>query len=149
MIGYSETADGSASPLMYRASEAHPRCLGHPGSHRRIIIALSPLMRRTTSMASGDKERPRAEYDGAKRNRGPKLNMAVDTLGHLLALHVTPANVDDRAKVGKLARLTRVMVKAARGALTKAQYAVVEAAAAPNCTAGDSLCLTNRHGLDE
>jgi transposase len=29
--------------------------------------------------------------------------MAVDTLGHLLALHVTPANVDDRAEVGKLA----------------------------------------------
>jgi hypothetical protein len=29
--------------------------------------------------------------------------MAVDTLGHLLALHVTPANVDNRAEVGKLA----------------------------------------------
>jgi hypothetical protein len=29
--------------------------------------------------------------------------MAVDTLGHLLALHVTPANFDDRAQVGKLA----------------------------------------------
>jgi general stress protein YciG len=29
--------------------------------------------------------------------------MAVDTLGHLLALHVTPANSDDRAEVGKLA----------------------------------------------
>jgi transposase len=29
--------------------------------------------------------------------------MAIDTLGHLLALHVTPANVDDRAEVGKLA----------------------------------------------
>jgi hypothetical protein len=29
--------------------------------------------------------------------------MAVDTLGHLLALQLTPANVDDRAVVGKLA----------------------------------------------
>jgi transposase len=29
--------------------------------------------------------------------------MAVDTLSHLLAVHVTPANVDDRAEVGKLA----------------------------------------------
>ena len=28
--------------------------------------------------------------------------MAVDTLGHLLALHVTPANVDDRAEIGRL-----------------------------------------------
>lgn len=46
---------------------------------------------------------PRAGYDGSKRKRGSKLHMAVDTLGHLLALHVTPANVDDRAEVGKLA----------------------------------------------
>ena len=46
---------------------------------------------------------PRAGYDGAKRKRGSKLHMAVDTLGHLLALHVTPANSDDRAEVGKLA----------------------------------------------
>jgi transposase len=46
---------------------------------------------------------PRAGYDGAKRKRGSKLHLAVDTLGHLLALHVTPANVDDRAEVGKLA----------------------------------------------
>jgi transposase len=45
----------------------------------------------------------RAGYDGAKRKRGSKLHMAVDTLGHLLALHVTPANVDDRAEVGRLA----------------------------------------------
>jgi transposase len=29
--------------------------------------------------------------------------MAVDTLGHLLALHVTPADSDDRAEVGRLA----------------------------------------------
>jgi transposase len=46
---------------------------------------------------------PRAGYDGAKRKRGSKLHMAVDTLGHLLALHVTPADRDDRAEVGRLA----------------------------------------------
>ena len=45
----------------------------------------------------------RAGSDGAKRKRGSKLHMAVDTLGHLLALHVTPANHDDRAEVGRLA----------------------------------------------
>ena len=28
--------------------------------------------------------------------------MAVDMLGHLLALHVTPANVGDRAEIGRL-----------------------------------------------
>jgi transposase len=46
----------------------------------------------------------RAGYDGAKRKRGSNLHLAVDTLGHLLALHVTPANVDDRAEVGRLAQ---------------------------------------------
>lgn len=46
----------------------------------------------------------RAGYDGAKRKKGSKLHMAVDTLGHLLALHVTPANVDDRAEVERMAQ---------------------------------------------
>ena len=46
----------------------------------------------------------RAGYDGAKRKRGSKVHAAVDTLGHLLALHVTPANTDDRAEVGRLAK---------------------------------------------
>ena len=50
----------------------------------------------------------RAGYDGAKRKRGSKLHMAVDTLGHLLALHVTPANHDDRAEVGRLAEAIQV-----------------------------------------
>jgi transposase len=45
----------------------------------------------------------RAGYDGAKRKRGSKVHIAVDTLGHLLALHVTPADVGDREEVGRLA----------------------------------------------
>ena len=45
----------------------------------------------------------RAGYDGAKRKRGSKVHMAVDTLGHLLALHVTPADVGDREAVARLA----------------------------------------------
>ena len=45
----------------------------------------------------------RAGYDGAKRKKGSKVHAAVDTLGHLLALHVTPATADDRAEVGRLA----------------------------------------------
>jgi transposase len=45
----------------------------------------------------------RAAWNGHKRMRGSKVHMAVDTLGHLLALHVTPANVDDRAAVAELA----------------------------------------------
>jgi transposase len=45
----------------------------------------------------------RAGYDGAKRRKGSKVHIAVDTLGHLLALHVTPANQQDRAQLEQLA----------------------------------------------
>jgi transposase len=45
----------------------------------------------------------RAGYDGAKRRKGSKVHLAVDTLGYLLSLHVTPANEQDRAQVGELA----------------------------------------------
>ena len=45
----------------------------------------------------------RAGRDGHKRKKGSKVHWAVDTLGHLLALRVTPANADDRAEVGRLA----------------------------------------------
>jgi transposase len=46
----------------------------------------------------------RAGYDGAKRRKGSKVHLAVDTPGHLLALHVTAANEQDRAQVDELAR---------------------------------------------
>ena len=52
-----------------------------------------------SSPASGK----RAGYDGARRKRGSKLHMAEDTLGHLLALHVTAASADDRTEVRRLA----------------------------------------------
>jgi transposase len=45
----------------------------------------------------------RAGYDGAKRRKGSKVHAAVDTLGHLLALHVTAADEQDRAQVDTLA----------------------------------------------
>jgi transposase len=45
----------------------------------------------------------RAGYDGAKRRKGNKVHLAVDTLGHLLALCVTAANEQDRAQVSELA----------------------------------------------
>lgn len=43
-----------------------------------------------------------AGYDGAKRRKGRKVHMAVDTLGHLLALHITPANEQERQQVDEL-----------------------------------------------
>ena len=45
---------------------------------------------------------PRAGYDGYKRRNGSKVHMAVDTLGHLLAVHITPANEQERAQVAPL-----------------------------------------------
>src|SRR5260370_38563000 len=45
----------------------------------------------------------RAAYDGAKRRKGSKVHIAVDTLGHLLALTVTPASDGDREQVAALA----------------------------------------------
>ena len=45
----------------------------------------------------------RAGYDGAKRRKGSKVHIAVDTLGHLMALKVTPADEGDRAQVAALA----------------------------------------------
>jgi transposase len=51
----------------------------------------------------------RAGYDGHKRKRGSKVHIAVDTLGHLLALKVTAASDQDRAQVAELtARLQEV-----------------------------------------
>jgi transposase len=45
----------------------------------------------------------RAGYDGAKRRKGNKVHLAVDTLGHLLAMCVTAADEQDRAQVAELA----------------------------------------------
>ena len=47
---------------------------------------------------------PRAGYDGHKRKKGSKTHLAVDTLGYLLALYVTPASEQDRDQVAELAR---------------------------------------------
>lgn len=45
----------------------------------------------------------RAGFDGTKRKKGSKVHIAVDTLGHLLALHVTAANEQERQQVYELA----------------------------------------------
>jgi transposase len=44
----------------------------------------------------------RGGYDGHKNKKGSKVHAAVDTLGHLLALRVSPANEDDRKELEKL-----------------------------------------------
>jgi len=46
----------------------------------------------------------RAGYDGHKRRKGSKVHIAVDTLGHLLALRVTSADQQERHQVEALAK---------------------------------------------
>jgi len=60
----------------------------------------------------------RGGYDGAKRRKGSTVHLAVDTLGQLLALHVTPANDQDRAQVATLA----AAVQAATGETVELAY---------------------------
>ncbi len=61
----------------------------------------------------------RAGYDGYKRKRGSKVHMAVDTLGQLLAVYVTPANAQQRAQVAVLAK----QVQQATGRTVKLAFA--------------------------
>lgn len=44
---------------------------------------------------------PRATYDGDKPRRGSKVHIAVDTLGHLLAVDVTPADEQKRLRCAR------------------------------------------------
>ncbi len=60
-------------------------------------------IRDSTTLQSTPESGGRAGDDGHKRRKGSKLHAAVDTLGHLLALQVTPADAHDRAQVDVLA----------------------------------------------
>jgi transposase len=78
----------------------------------RIVLRLmqqrradpSAIVLDSRTLQSTPESGQRAGYDGAKRKKGSKIHIAVDTLGHLLALHVTPASEQDRDQVGQLAQ---------------------------------------------
>jgi len=55
------------------------------------------------TLQSSPESGERAGYDGHKRRKGSKVHLAVDTLGQLLAVTVTPANEQERAQVADLA----------------------------------------------
>jgi transposase len=76
--------------------------LGRSAEPSAVIIDARTLR---SSPESGE----RAGYDGGKRKKGSKLQIAVDTLGNLLALRVTPANVDERVEVGPLTRTVQAV----------------------------------------
>jgi hypothetical protein len=59
------------------------------GRHCAPTAVLCSSSTRPTTPESG----PSAGYDGYKRCHGSKSRLVVDTLGHLLAIHVIPADV--------------------------------------------------------
>jgi transposase len=77
----------------------------------RVLIRVASVRERQPTAAIFDgrtiqstaESGERAGYDGHKRRKGSKTHMAVDTLGLLLAVHVTPANEQERAQVATLA----------------------------------------------
>lgn len=70
------------------------------------------------TLQSSPKSGERAAYDGAKRRKGSKVHVAGDTLGHLLALFVTPANAQDRTQVATLTE----QVQTATGATVEVAF---------------------------
>jgi transposase len=100
------------------------------GSHRQSSSIVGPCNRRQISGG-------RAGYDGAKRRKGSKVHAAVDTLGNLLALLVTPANEQDRAQVGELAQ-----------AVQEVTGQTVELAFVDQAYTGDASAeAANEHGI--
>ncbi len=66
----------------------------------------------------------RAGYDGAKRKKGSKMHIAVDRLGHLLSLHVTPADRQNRQEVKQPAQaMQNIMNKSVELAYLDQGYA--------------------------
>ena len=115
----------TASPWRLMPHDLPPWSVVYQQSHRWIAAGVFETivhdLRALLRLAKGRSEQPsaaifdgrtiqstpesgeRAGYDGYKRKKGSKIHMAVDTLGHLLALHVTPANEQERAQVQQLA----------------------------------------------
>lgn len=77
------------------------------GRHEQPSAAIFDSRTLQSSPESG----ARAGYDGAKRRKGSKIHMAVDTLGNLLTLHVTPASDQDRAQVAELAQQVQAVTE--------------------------------------
>ena len=123
----------TGAPWRYLPSDLPPWEMVYPQSQRWIkagvFEALVHDLRVLLRLAAGRHAQPtaaifdsrtlqstpesgaRAGYDGAKRKKGTKTHVAVDTLGHLLALYVTPANEQDRAQVQELARQVQAVTE--------------------------------------
>lgn len=69
---------------------------GRKGQPRAVYLG-------SRTLPSSPESRAHAGYDGVQRRKGSKVPIAVDTLGHLLALKVTAASAGDREQVAALA----------------------------------------------
>jgi transposase len=116
----------TGSPWRYMPNDLPPWDAVYQQSQRwlasGVFEAMTQDLRRVLRVLEGRAEEPsaaifdsrtlqstpesghRGGYDGAKRKKGSKVHMAVDTLGYLLSLHVTAADEQDRTQVGKLAK---------------------------------------------
>ena len=116
----------TGSPWRYMPNDLPPWAAVYQQSQRwlaaGVFEAMAQDLRRILRALAGRHEEPtaaildsrtlrstpesgrRGGYDGAKRTKGSKVHMAVDTLGHLLSLHVTAADEQDRARAGALAQ---------------------------------------------
>jgi transposase len=90
-------AAGCVEAVVHDLRELRRQAQGRKARPRAVIFEGRTLQ---SSCASG----VRAGYDGYTRKKGSKVHLAVDTLGHLLARLVTPANEPERAQVAELAR---------------------------------------------
>ena len=90
------------------------------------------------TLQSAPESGERAGYDGAKRRKGSKVHMAVDTLGHLLTLHVTAADEQDRAQVEQLAQAVQQVTG------DNVEIAFVD----QGYTGQDAVDQAARHGID-
>lgn len=83
--------------IVHDLNELQRVLLGRPATPTAIVLDGRTLQ---STPESGH----RAGYDGAKKRKGSKAHIAVDTLGHLLSVVITPANEQERAQVGELCR---------------------------------------------
>ncbi len=114
----------SSAPWRYMPQDSPPWSAVYQQTRRwlksGVFEAMVPDLRELLRMYAGRNAKPTAAildsrilqrtpesaghagYDGAKRRKGSKVHLAVDTLGHLLALHVTPVNEGDRSQAAAL-----------------------------------------------
>jgi transposase len=89
-------AAGVFAAIIHDLRELVRLAQGRP-AHPTAVIVDSRTLQSTPESGA------RAGYDGHKRRKGSKVHLAVDTLGQLLALQVTPADAQDREQVRQLA----------------------------------------------